>query len=66
MLPMILIASLMSACVTGSRTSGWCDLNSPRYITAKTASVLTKEEKTEIIVHNEFGKERCGWKPVTK
>lgn len=64
MLLMIVTLSLIAGCASGSRTSGWCRLNDPIYLTQQEAQTATRERKESIVSHNEFGADRCGWDPV--
>lgn len=54
----------MTGCVTGSRTSGFCDLTKPIYLTKKEVAALTRINKEKLLAQNEFGADKCGWKPA--
>lgn len=61
---MIATMTLMTGCVTGSRTSGFCDLTKPIYLTKKEVAALTRINKEKLLAQNEFGADKCGWKPA--
>lgn len=44
-------------------TGDFCDLAKPQRPTAAALSVMSDAEKRDLVVHNELGEERCGWKP---
>lgn len=64
MLLVIATMMLISGCASGSRTSGWCQLNDPIFITEAEFNSLDRGNKEVIITHNEFGQKKCGWKPI--
>jgi hypothetical protein len=55
----------ISACLAGcAKTVGdFCDLASPIKPTAEAVAAMSDREKADILKHNEFGEEKCGWTP---
>jgi hypothetical protein len=54
---------LGSGCVNGGGNPDQCAGWRPIILTGQAIDALTEDEAAEILAHNEFGAERCGWKP---
>lgn len=60
-LALISMLALAGGC---ARTTGdFCDLAKPQRPTAASLAVMSEQEKRDLVVHNELGEERCGWRP---
>lgn len=61
---MLLLISI-TACLAGcAKTVGdFCDVSKPFRPTADAVAAMSDREKADILKHNEYGEEACGWKP---
>lgn len=65
---MALCASVaLAGCVTARQTSpdAWCQTNRPwRPQTMAEFDAMSTETQRQMVAHNEFGEQQCGWKPA--
>lgn len=62
----LIVASLLLAgcqATIAPATGDWCDVNEPRRHTKEVIVVMSEKELNELIAHNRYGAERCGWRP---
>lgn len=57
------VASVLLAGCGHKPIDDWCLLNEPRLLTLETLEAMTQDEVDQTLAFNEYGAERCGWKP---
>lgn len=63
LLPLCLISSLMTACVSGGLTgSDWCQTHAPLRYSAATIKTLDRAQKEAADANNKTGVRLCRWK----
>ena len=62
-LPLSAVAALLNGCATVNKTDDWCLTNRPQRPSLGAFLVMTDREVTEAEQHNEYGAQRCGWRP---
>lgn len=54
---------LILLCGCAVNSGDFCDVSKPLRPTADAVAAMSDREKADILKHNEFGAEKCGWKP---
>lgn len=58
--PLLAILTLLTACASaGPATDSFCAVSSP--IMVSKSDVLTNDTARQILAHNRFGEQKCGW-----
>ena len=60
---MLAASAFVSGCETVDAGS-FCAVAEPFYLSERTLAVMTDEEVTRTLEHNEHGAMLCGWKPA--
>lgn len=61
-----LLLSVVSVSVAGCATGDFCKLADPHYFSERTWEVMTDEEISQELKHNELGERLCSWKPARR
>ena len=60
---LLLLTSVAVAGCAPTPKPDWCDTNEAQRPTESEWAVMGDERRREIVVHNEYGADLCGWEP---